>query len=89
MVLIEKWPEIYVKFHEGFNSPNAAEHDQRINDIVEEFVDESLREWVLKVPKDIEEGLFLALKCFRAARDLYENVEGPEVQEANVSLKAR
>ena len=34
-----------------------------------------------KVPKDIEEGLLLALKCFRAARDIYDTIEDQDITE--------
>ena len=34
-----------------------------------------------KVPKDIEEGLLLALKCFRAARDIYDTIEDQDIIE--------
>ena len=48
MVLAEKWEEMYVKFHEGFNS-QVGDVDEVIAKSVEDIVDESMREWTLKV----------------------------------------
>lgn len=74
MALSEHWDSAYVRFLEGFNG-KENKHDKRIAEIVEEYVDESKRDWVLKVPKDVEECLFLALKCFKAALDLIEGFD--------------
>ena len=48
MVLAEKWDEMWVKFHEGFNN-QGSEVDKEIAKAVEDIVDESMREWTLKV----------------------------------------
>ena len=48
MVLAEKWDDFYVKFHEGFNN-EGSEVDEIIAKSVEDIVDESMREWSLKV----------------------------------------
>ena len=74
MELAKSWDFEYVKFVENFNI-ESDEYDTKIGDKVEEYVDESQREWTLKVPKDVSENFFLALKCFRAAMDLYISLE--------------
>ena len=43
----------------------------------------------IQVPKDIEEGLLLTLKCFRAARDIYDTVEDQEIIELKDDLLGR
>ena len=48
MILFEKWEDIYVKFHEGFNNEESEVHEI-IAKAVEDIVDESMREWTLKV----------------------------------------
>ena len=57
MVLAEKWDEMWVKFHEGFNN-QGSEVDKEIAKAVEDIVDESMREWTLKV-KIVQIGLKL------------------------------
>ena len=87
MTLFEHWETDYIPFVEDFNK--ASGYDQKICDHVEEYVDESKREWGLKVPKDVEENFFLALKCFRASMDLYNSLEGDEVIEAKANLSGK
>ena len=61
MVLAEKWDEMWVKFHEGFNN-QGSEVDKEIAKAVEDIVDESMREWTLKV-KIVQIGLKLVNTC--------------------------
>ena len=74
MALAGNWDSEYVKFVENFNV-ESNDYDNKIGDQVEEYVDESQREWTLKVPKDVSENFFLALKCFRASLELYISLE--------------
>ena len=88
MNLFENWDKAIVGFIEEFNE-SGDDCDIKISEYVEEYVDESKREWVLKVPKDVEENFFLALKCFRASMDLYNALDDDEATEPKTSVIGR
>ena len=52
VALVSHWDDLYINFVEKFNDEGST-YDQVIAKEVENYVDESQREWVLKVPKDI------------------------------------
>ena len=84
--LVERWEEFYIQFVENFNG-EGTESDQNIAQVIENYVDESQREWDLKVPKDTEEGLLLALKCFKSSLGVYETLPEYEIDEEFRDIK--
>ena len=88
MILSERWNEACVNFQEGFNS-EGSEDDSCIASTVQDFVEEFCRDWIIKVPKDVEEGLLLALKCFKAAKEMYDSIESKFMDESMNNLIAR
>lgn len=79
----EKWEDLCVKFHEGFNFEGADNVDSAIANTIEDLVDEYLRDWTIKVPKDLEESLTLAVKCFKASKDVLDQ-NGDEESKNNL-----
>ena len=69
--IIQNWSSGVVAYQEEFNAENEL-FDEIIMDIIESHVDEARRNWSIKVPKDIEEGMQLANKCFNMALMLCE-----------------
>ena len=88
MILSEKWQEICVKFQEGYNSVGSIS-DQGIFMTIEESVEEVMREWTIKVPQDVEEGLLLALKCFKAAKDIHDSFDELYVDDSINNLTGK
>ena len=85
MILTEKWDEKFVKFMENFNE-EGSEADEFISKAVEDLVEERFREWSLKVPKDLEEAVLLAVDCFKAARETFDSIEDQDVTESKDDL---
>merc|ERR1711963_859414 len=69
--IIQNWSSGVVAYQEEFNAENEL-FDEIIMEIIESHVDEARRNWSIKVPKDIEEGMQLANKCFNLALMLCE-----------------
>ena len=69
--IIQNWSSGVVAYQEEFNAENEL-FDEIIMEIIESHVDEARRNWSIKVPKDIEEGMQLANKCFNMALMLCE-----------------
>ena len=64
--ILQNWSEGVVTYQEEFNAGNDI-FDETIMEIIEANVDEARREWSIKMPKDIEEAMHLARKCFDMA----------------------
>jgi len=69
--IIQNWSDGVVAYQEEFNAENEM-FDETIMEIIESHVDEARRNWSIKVPKDIEEGMQLANKCYDTALLLCE-----------------
>ena len=91
VALVSHWDDLYINFVEKFNDEGST-YDQVIAKEVENYIDESQRKWVLKVTKDIEEALLLALKCFKSALAIYEGLAETfsyDVEDEAENLKGR
>ena len=64
--ILQNWSEGVVSYQEEFNATTDTS-DETIFEIIESHVDEAKRNWSIKVPKDIEEAMILASKCFDLA----------------------
>ena len=60
--MLQNWGKT-VEYQEGFNAANET-FDETITDIIEGHVEEAKRDWAIKVPKDIEEAMHLASRCY-------------------------
>ena len=63
--ICQNWPQI-VTYQEQYNSRKNL--DVMIAEHIEKHVDESCRDWIIKLPKDVEEGLKLKLEMLKKGR---------------------
>ncbi len=74
MLCFEAWTcDRQVDFFEDYNR-KGSEADDEIASFIEDILDESQRDWNIRMPSSDEECLNLALKCFSCAMGLYERV---------------
>ena len=76
MACVARWPDMPV-YQEQYNTVLAAEGG--IAKEVERYTHELERDWTIKQPKDIQEAMELAVRCYGQAIDLLGSKQGEEV----------
>ena len=73
MAIVKTWDKL-VTFQEQYNEvPEVESPDAKIVDHIERSVDENSREWLIKLPRDMEEALVLSYKCLKQALQLADS----------------
>lgn len=83
--LVNHWDKI-VTYQEEYNE-QLSSADEAVMEAVEAIVDEYEREWVIKLPEDVEESFYLSLLFFEAALEC--SAAGDSEESDVPSLKGR
>ena len=76
MACVARWPDMPV-YQEQYNTVLQCEGG--IAKEVERYTHELERDWTIKQPKDIQEAMELAVRCYGQAIELYGSKDGEEV----------